>query len=41
MHDEFDLIIGLTAIKYNLTLATENTKDFRFLENLRITNWLS
>lgn len=39
MHDEFDLIIGLTAIVNNLTLATDNTKDFRYLNNLKTENW--
>ncbi len=39
MHDEFDLIIGITAIENNLTLVTDNIKDFKHLNNLKITNW--
>ena len=39
MHDEFDLMIGVTALFYNLTLVTDNIKDFRFIENLEVENW--
>ena len=41
MHDEFDLIIGVTALENNLTLVTDNVKDFRFIEGLKIENWIS
>ncbi len=39
MHDEFDLMIGVTAIENNLTLVTDNIKDFKHLDNLKIENW--
>ena len=39
MHDEFDLIIGITAIENNLTLITDNIKDFKHLKGLTIENW--
>ena len=39
MHDEFDLLIGVTAIENKLTLVTGNEKDFINLENLNIENW--
>ena len=39
MHDEFDLLIGVTAIENKLTLVTDNEKDFINLENLNIENW--
>lgn len=39
MHDEFDLIIGVTAIENNLTLVTDNIKDFKHLKGLKIENW--
>ncbi|QTE23840.1 PIN domain-containing protein [Polaribacter cellanae] len=39
MHDEFDLIIGLTAIVNDLTLVTDNVKDFKYLNDLKIDNW--
>ncbi len=40
MHDEFDLIIGVTALEYNFTLVTDNEKDFRFIKSLKIENWI-
>ena len=39
MYDEFDLMIGLTAMVNNLTLVTDNIKDFKFINNLNIDNW--
>lgn len=39
MHDEFDLIIGVTALANNLTLVTDNIKDFKHFENLNVENW--
>jgi len=29
MHDEFDLLIAVTAIENNLSLVTDNLKDFK------------
>ena len=40
MHDEFDLIIGVTAVANEMILVTENIKDFRYLENRKLENWL-
>lgn len=39
MHDEFDLLIGVTAIENQLTLVTDNTKDFKNFEELNFENW--
>ncbi|TVQ10472.1 MAG: type II toxin-antitoxin system VapC family toxin [Bacteroidetes bacterium] len=39
MHDEFDLIIGLTALVNELVLVTDNVKDFRYIPDLVIENW--
>lgn len=39
MHDEFDLLIGATAIENKLTLVTDNLKDFEHLDGLKIENW--
>jgi tRNA(fMet)-specific endonuclease VapC len=39
LHDEFDLIIGVTALANDLTLVTDNTKDFRHIKGLNIENW--
>lgn len=39
MHDEFDLLIGVTAIENGLTLVTDNIKDFERLNGIKIENW--
>ena len=39
MHDEFDLMIGATAIENKLTLISDNEKDFERLEGILIDNW--
>jgi len=39
LHDEFDLMIGVTAIENQLILVTDNLKDFERLENIKIENW--
>jgi tRNA(fMet)-specific endonuclease VapC len=39
IHDEFDLLIGATAIVNNLTLVTDNSKDFARLDGLKMENW--
>jgi tRNA(fMet)-specific endonuclease VapC len=36
---DFDLLIGATAIKYNLVLVTQNIKEFERMENIKIENW--
>ncbi len=39
LHDEFDLIIGVTALANQLVLVTDNEKDFKNIEGLKIENW--
>uniref|UniRef100_UPI00404B36B8 PIN domain-containing protein n=1 Tax=Flavobacterium sp. TaxID=239 RepID=UPI00404B36B8 len=39
LHDEFDLLIGVTALENQLTLVTDNLKDFKNLEGLKVENW--
>ncbi|MEQ8554353.1 MAG: hypothetical protein RIC06_00675 [Cyclobacteriaceae bacterium] len=39
MHDEFDLLIGVSAIENKLTLVTDNVKDFELIEGIKIENW--
>ncbi len=39
IHDEFDLLIGVTAIENKLTLVTDNIKDFERLDGIKIENW--
>ncbi|WP_206368448.1 hypothetical protein [Sphingobacterium sp. B16(2022)] len=34
-----NLIIGVTAVAHQLILMTDNIKDFRFIQNLKIENW--
>ena len=41
MNDEFDLLIGVTAIENKLTLVTDNTKDFERLNGIKIENWFN
>lgn len=40
VHDEIDLIIGVTALANDFTLVTDNLKDFRFIQNLKLENWI-
>ena len=37
--DNFDLLIGATAIHHDLTLVTNNTKHFQRLEGIRLEDW--
>jgi tRNA(fMet)-specific endonuclease VapC len=39
INDEFDLLIGVTAIENKLTLVTDNAKDFERLDGVKIENW--
>jgi tRNA(fMet)-specific endonuclease VapC len=39
INDEFDLLIGVTAVDNNLTLVTDNVTDFEQLNDIRIENW--
>ena len=38
MHDEFDLLIGVTAIENKLALVTDNVSDFQNLNDIKIEN---
>lgn len=37
--DQFDLLIGATAIHHNMTLVTSNLKHFERIQGLAIENW--
>ena len=37
--DQFDLLIGATALHSNLTVVTSNIKHFERIEGLTIENW--
>jgi tRNA(fMet)-specific endonuclease VapC len=41
MHDDFDLLIGVTAIENKLILVTDNIKDFEQLDGIKIENWFA
>lgn len=38
--DDFDLILGCCALAHNLTLVTNNTRHFKRMKGLKLTNWL-
>lgn len=40
IRDEFDFLIGLTAVEHNLVLVTDNTKDFEILSEIKLDNWI-
>jgi len=40
MNDEFDLLIGASAIENKLTLITYNIRDFEQLNEIKVENWL-
>ena len=37
--DEFDLLIGSTALDNPMTLVTHNTKHFQRIPNIRLEDW--
>ena len=39
--DDFDLLIGVTAVANNLILVTENQKHLSRLSKLKIENWIN
>ena len=41
INDEFDLMIGVTAIENKLILVTDNQKDFERLNGIKIENWFN
>lgn len=38
--DDFDILIGSTAVAHGLTLVTRNTRHFVGLANLPLENWI-
>lgn len=40
MLDDFDLLIGATALANNLILVTENEKHLERMSEIRIENWI-
>ena len=39
INDEFDLLIGVTAVENQLILVTDNVKDFKLLDGIQMENW--
>lgn len=39
--DDFDLMIGSTALVHGLTLVTRNTRHFADITNLALENWIN
>lgn len=39
--DDFDLLIGATAIQAKITLVTENLKHFNRIPNIKVENWIN
>lgn len=40
LDDDFDLLIGCTALSKGMTMVTENLKDFKRLKGIKIENWI-
>ena len=38
--DDFDLLIGCTAIVNDLIMVTEDIKDFKNFSNIKLENWI-
>lgn len=38
--DDFDLLIGATAVVYGLIMVTENVKHLSRVPDIRIENWV-
>lgn len=39
-HNNFDLLIGCTAVANNLVMVTDNIKDFKNIKEIKIENWI-
>jgi tRNA(fMet)-specific endonuclease VapC len=37
--DDFDLLIGTTAVHHGLTLVTNNTKHFQRIQGIQLEDW--
>jgi len=38
--NNFDLLIGCTSVVDKMILVTENVKDFRYIKDIKIENWI-
>ena len=39
INDEFDLLIGVTAVQNKMKLVTDNVRDFENIMGIQIENW--
>ena len=39
IHDEFDLLIGVTSVEHQMTLVTDNKSDFASIDGIEMENW--
>ncbi len=37
--DDFDLLIGVTAVTHNLTMVTNNTNHFKSISGIKLEDW--
>jgi len=37
---DFDLLIGCTSVEKGLLMITENVREFKRIQNIRIENWI-
>ena len=40
MVEDFDLLIGSTAVQCGFTMVTENTRHFQNIEGIQLENWV-
>jgi len=40
MISDFDLLIGCTAIEFEMIMVTENIKEFKRIRDIKIENWV-
>lgn len=38
--DNFNLLIGCSAVVHDMILVTENTKDFKNIQEIQLENWI-
>jgi tRNA(fMet)-specific endonuclease VapC len=40
IHDEFDLLIGITSVVHKLILVTDNVRDMERIDKIKLENWM-
>lgn len=39
--DDFDLLIGVTSVRHNLTMSSNNSKHLSRIQEIQLENWVS